>query len=130
MDMGSNWVGTYMLDERGEPMPVPTIPWGLWFETSGQQRLVARNMVGLKVISTIFLGLDHDFLGIDDPLTYRPILWETAIFWEGGESKSECVSIAKRYRSKQEALEGHQAVVEEEMRKYAREHAAASERGF
>lgn len=56
-------------------------------------------------VSTVFLGLDHNFSGLENPLDYRPVLWETMIF--GGPNDQEMW----RYCSREEALKGHDAAV-------------------
>lgn len=68
----------YVLDEHGEPMPELDLhKWAAWFETSGEKRRVANTEIGSVHISTVFLGLDHNY-GKGPPLLY-----ETMIF--GGE---------------------------------------------
>jgi hypothetical protein len=51
--------------------------WGTWMES--KDRIVARTDVeGLLQVSTVFLGLDHNFYGKGPP-----ILFETMIFGDG-----------------------------------------------
>ena len=70
----------YILDEKGRPKPEPdAAKWGQWFETAN--RSVARDKIGDVVISTVFLGLNHAFVG------GPPILWETMVF--GGPMDQE-----------------------------------------
>ena len=65
----------YILDASGEPVPEPDlIKWGHWFEDP-RHRIVARDQLGPLTVSTVFLGVDHNFLP-DGP----PILWETMVF--------------------------------------------------
>lgn len=69
--------GRYRLDARGEPVfePDPTA-WSRWFETSFVQRVVGSTPLTDDVsVSTIFLGLDHNYAS-----TGPPVLWETMIF--------------------------------------------------
>jgi hypothetical protein len=55
------------------PKPVSDlIEWGRWFETA--ERHVANDVIGDVRVSTVFLGLDHNFGG------GRPLLFETMIF--------------------------------------------------
>ena len=66
----------YVLNDKGEPVLEPDlITWAQWFETSWPARNVAREEVGDYVVSTVFLGLDHQF-GDDGP----PLVWETMVF--------------------------------------------------
>ena len=51
--------------------------WAHWFESAHQtgQRFIKQNRMNGILISTIFLGIDHNFFG-----SGPPILWETMIF--------------------------------------------------
>jgi hypothetical protein len=103
-----NFNGRYILDERGEPMPCEDlIEWATWFETAEGNRRVAGDQVGPYFISTIFLGLDYDhsLRPMADPLTYRPLLWETMVFKDGPVE-------VRRYRSREAALAGHKEFVD------------------
>lgn len=97
----------WILDENGTPLQVDdVVAWGLWFETA--ERHVADDAdegTGVRV-STVFLGLDHNF-GFGGP----PLLYETLIF--GGPLDGEM----SRYATREEALAGHREMV-------ARAHAA------
>lgn len=65
-------------------------------------RQVANDELTEKVqISTVFLGMDHNFIGKGDP-----ILWETMIF--GGKHDG----YQERYTSREEALIGHQKAID------------------
>lgn len=69
--------GKYILDDKGEPIPCEDIlTWGRWMQ--GKNKIVKQEMVGDSKVSTVFLGLDHNFSGRG-----KPTLWETMIF--GGE---------------------------------------------
>jgi hypothetical protein len=96
----------YILDAAGEPMLVDDLlEWAAWFEKV--DRRVDRTVIdGNCTVSTVFLGLDHNFAPVVDPLTYRPLLWETMIF--GGPYDQEM----RRYSSRAEALEGHRAMAD------------------
>jgi hypothetical protein len=49
------------------------LAWAKWFEKDC--RKVARTKIGASTVSTVFLGLDHNFSGEG-----RPVLWETMVF--------------------------------------------------
>lgn len=92
----------YILADDGQtPIPEPdTLRWAQWFESA--KRHVADDEVGPLRVSTVFLGLNHDFgLGGD------PVLWETMIFGAPGELDG----YQRRYTSYAEALAGHQEAV-------------------
>ena len=71
-----NATDTYILDCRGEPRAEPDVDkWADWFSSGEKQVAVER--VGESRVSTVFLGMDHNFiLGPG----HGPILWETMVF--------------------------------------------------
>lgn len=84
----------YILDADGKPVPCDNLyEWARWFEAAGDTRLVQKTIVadGVKV-STVFLGLDHNW-GKRGP----PLLYETMVF--GGPADGECLRAAKRSRA-------------------------------
>lgn len=91
-------LGKYIL--RGHT-PVPCedlLQWANWFENA--ERHVAEDRVGEARVSTVFLGLDHNF-GREGP----PILFETMVF--GGPCDGE----QNRYATWDEAAQGHQTML-------------------
>ncbi len=90
----------YILDADGQPIPEPDLlTWAQWMGT-GDHQVLAREQVGRFRVSTVFLGLDHNWIGGD------LVLWETRVF--GGKLDGE----TDRYTSKAEALKGHKCMVE------------------
>jgi hypothetical protein len=70
-------MGLYVLDASGEKA-VPchdVLEWARWYAKS-RERWVARSFLDEEriLVSTIFLGLDHNYMG------GPPILWETMVF--------------------------------------------------
>lgn len=64
----------YVLDESGEPHAVTDVTtWGRAFEK--QDRVVAKDEVMGHEVSTVFLGLDHNY---DEGGS--PHIWETMVF--------------------------------------------------
>jgi hypothetical protein len=101
------WIGTYILDADGNPMPCEdTLEWARWFGQASN-RVVAFTDLGevLGQVSTVFLGLDHNWSPMHDPLTYKPVLWETLIF--GGIHDG----LMRRYDSLEAARLGHEDAV-------------------
>lgn len=89
-------IDKYILDEHGNPIVCDDLmKWAEWFE-NGTFRRLARDTVGTVKVSTVFLGLDHNF-----DMTGPPILWETVIF--GGQFDGQ----QWRYATRAQALEGH-----------------------
>ena len=72
--------------------------WGRWFEQA--DRLVGSNVVRGIWVSTIFLGIDHNFAGEGDP-----ILFQTT-------ASNEELEISEwRYSTWEQAARGHQTIV-------------------
>ncbi len=69
------------------------------------RKIVKQEYVGEKWVSTVMLSIDHNF-GFRDT---RPILFETMVF--PNIKESGCEDYCARYRTYQEALDGHNAVV-------------------
>jgi hypothetical protein len=90
----------YILDENDNPIREPDLKkWAAWRQKN--KRHVAEDWLPGDVhVSTVFLGLDHNFLG-DGP----PVLWETMIF--GGEHDQ----YQDRYSTKEDAIVGHRRAV-------------------
>jgi hypothetical protein len=67
--------GHYILDALGEPTACNDLmTWAKWFESADRHVACTKISEGVEV-STIFLGLDHNFSNKG-----RPILWETLVF--------------------------------------------------
>jgi hypothetical protein len=63
----------WILDDKDRPVEVDLLTWARWFGTA--DRLVFQETIGQNAISTVFMGIDHNFEP-DGP----PILWETMTF--------------------------------------------------
>jgi hypothetical protein len=90
----------YILDEHNIPKPVDdVVKWAEWFEESNRRvkRTVYNDVNDNEVVvSTVFLGLDHNFSGKGPP-----ILFETMVF--GGKFDQEY----DRYSTWEAATIGH-----------------------
>jgi hypothetical protein len=73
------------------------LTWAKWYETAN--RHVADDLIGPVRVSTVFLGLDHGFLG-------RQLWFETMIF--GGEHDGW----QDRYETWEQAEAGHRRALE------------------
>ena len=73
--------------------------------TRGEEKRVAKTTVGKKVVSTVFLGLDHNWTPGNEPLVF-----ETMVFPEEGDYGEE---LCERYHTYQEARSGHAKIVKE-----------------
>ena len=97
-----------------EIVPVDLLEWGKWFEAA--DRHIGNDTINGKKISTVFLGLDHQFG--DGP----PLLFETMVFDTGKKEKykiggREKESMGKeleqvQYSTDEEAEAGHKRFVE------------------
>lgn len=88
--------GWYILDENHEPVPEPDVLKAAVFFEDFSKRVVAQHQLGESHVSTVFLGLDHNFK-IGGP----PLLFETLI--QGGPLDGE----QDRYATWSEAVAGH-----------------------
>lgn len=95
----SNWPKYYVLLER-TPMAVDIMTWGAWFEEHRNRRIDRTEIDDHCHVSTVFLGLDHNFSDRGDP-----VLFETMIF--GGPLDQE----QWRYCTYSEAEHGHAEAV-------------------
>lgn len=86
-------LGYYIL-EGHEPKECDLMTWAMWFEKA--DRKVAQTEKGKVYVSTVFLGLDHQF-GTNGP----PLLFETLVFGGGYNDDME------QYSTWDEAVEGH-----------------------
>lgn len=96
--------GQYILDGKTPVEAKSTMQWAEWFEkaTKDGTRVVKQSHLPNNVmVSTVFLGIDHNFLSKGDP-----ILFETMIFGGGNEFQ-------ERYSTWDEAEEGHNRVLHE-----------------
>lgn len=98
----------YTWDGQDQVLPEPDLK--RWDRSlSEERRRVAWQVVPghdrpLTVVSTVFLGVDHNFSG-----TGEPILFETIAFrWQGDDLRS--VGIERRYVTARAAREGHAAI--------------------
>ena len=86
--------GKYILKGKKVVPEYDLMKWGKWFETA--ERHVADTKIGKVRVSTVFLGLDHNW-GMG-----KPILFEMMVF--GGKHDQ----YQERYHTWEEAERGHQ----------------------
>lgn len=89
----------WILDEHTPISCSDVLKWGRWYQTA--DRNVARNRIGIFLVSTVFLATNLRFG------SGAPILFETMVF----ENSSALDEYSRRYSTWGEAVEGHQAVV-------------------
>ena len=89
-------------DKEGEPISLLT--WGQLFEFL-RYRVVAQTNVGNLMVSTVWLGLDHDLWGHGPPL-----IFETMIF-DSDDLGHELDQQMRRYSTLEQAIAGHAEMV-------------------
>jgi hypothetical protein len=101
---GKRRTDRYILNSAGEPVAEPDlITWANAFEHS--DRVVKQEQVGgYFQVSTVFLGLDHNFFHAGPP-----ILWETMVFLKDRGNEVDCDRCSG---SREQALAMHAAMVE------------------
>jgi hypothetical protein len=92
--MNNDWPDYYILVGR-LPVAVDLMTWARWVEDF-KKRQIGDDEIGKVRVSTVFLGVNHNFFGRGDP-----VLFETMIF--GGPLDGE----EWRYASYDEAERGH-----------------------
>jgi hypothetical protein len=88
----------YALDEDGNPVPVQDLD--EWARSFRGNNMVDHTTLGKVSVSTVFLGMNHQYGG------GPPLLFETMIF--GGKYEGYQV----RYSTRDEAIAGHRRAVE------------------
>ena len=87
-------------DRQGNPIDL--MAWGESLET--EKRVRETTLPDGKWISTVWLGLNHNFCSPGPPL-----IFETMVFPKEGEyGELDC----NRYSTEEEAIAGHEAMVE------------------
>lgn len=87
-------------DRQGNPITIDE--WERLNTENPEYKRVALDTVGTKRISTVLLGLDHNYF--DNGL---PLIFETMVFEGESWRDEECV----RYSTEAEAIEGHRQMV-------------------
>ena len=75
--------------------------WARWLETA--ERHIGDDTINGKRVSTVFLGIDHNF-----SFSGPPLLFETMVFGDDGRGDEEEI---ERYATYEEAEEGHKRIV-------------------
>lgn len=103
------FMGRYVLDEEGRAVAEPDRhKWADWMRDV-DRRVEERTQIGEWLVSTVFLGIDHNWSG-EGP----PVLWETMIFRQPPgqpvalENGSWAERYSDRYTSLAAAREGHE----------------------
>lgn len=102
-------LGQYVIDQGKVRLALGMWDWALFFEDPANRRLRFTRLPGVHV-STVFLGLDHAY-HYGEGSSPRPVLWETMVFVDPSLGWNEIQYEQQRYRSRLEAVAGHEAMV-------------------
>lgn len=94
----------YLLEDKTY-RPATLMEWSEQFEemSVNKTKHVGNDIIGDYHISTVWLGLDHNFLG------GKPLVFETMVFEHPRDS---CDIYMERYSTWDEAVEGHKTAIE------------------
>jgi hypothetical protein len=95
---------THYILVEGQPVPADFLTWMHWFAGHEEERIVKKTEIGHFEISTVFLGLDHNFLPDGPPLIYETMVFDRSR--EGMEKFSELA--CERYSTLELTRLGHE----------------------
>ena len=75
-----------------------------WIKECQNKIIKQETLLNGKYVSTVYLGLDHNF-----SRKGKPLIFETMVFPEKGDYSDE---YCERYSTEEEAIKGHQEVAE------------------
>ncbi|MEJ6847522.1 hypothetical protein V3589_15040 [Sinorhizobium fredii] len=105
----------YILDDNRQPVPEENLlAWARWYEEA--DRHVAETFTELFWVSTVFLGIDHNFWDRGPPILFETMVFENKphlmeIFGKLREIHSKHDGECWRYATWDDAEAGHNAVV-------------------
>ena len=100
----------FILDADNNAIPATLLEWGRFRETDPRWR-VGHDAVDGLVVSTVFLGSDHNYAGVGPPILYETMVFHSADGGDADYSKS-CDGSEARYATYAEAQAGHAEVCE------------------
>jgi hypothetical protein len=92
----------YTLTDDHMVRPCSQEEWAELWRGDQHRRIVAQTEIGGLNVSTVFLGIDHDFTGVGPAL-----LFETMVFGDGDGD------LCERYSTWDQAVAGHERLVKE-----------------
>lgn len=92
---------------------VSLLEWAEWFERTSKrgnkERIVKQETIGAYKVSTVFLGLDHNFTGKGESLLYETMIFDKEYFENEGKGKNDiyarCSTWGKAEKQHQKAVE-------------------------
>lgn len=125
--------GKYILDANGEPVPcTDLLEWARWFETSHEERIIRRDMTPFHIVSTVFLGLDHNWRTGELPVLFETMVFQrvqeiTTVFGRRRKTVLGDETDMDRYSTRAEAVAGHERLLAEVRQREADAHAKMKE---
>ena len=114
--MDDDWpdIGHFILDAEHRPVKVPLLEWAKWYEANAEgARRVASTETELFLISTVFLGLNHNW-GKGPALVFETMVFEREGHGHpvvGSKVREELDGECWRYATWDDALTGHATTV-------------------
>lgn len=117
-----NYLKHWILDEEDIPKEASLEEWVIWFETHNSARFLAKYERDGYLVSTVFLGMDHNWSGKGPPILFETMVFDDQRWEKPGDGGNRCVDMGEemcceRYSTKDDALIGHQRHVKELDRK-------------
>lgn len=105
----------YILDKKKNPVPVYDIAeWAKWFETSHKEKIVDQDTLpDGTFISTVFLGIDHQFGDSGSPILFETLVVNKKWEWKNDNPDPETGQgqLMWRYHTWAEAKKGHMKAI-------------------
>lgn len=104
----------YILDKNKNVKAINNLlKWATWMETN--ERNIAFTKFKTKEVSTVFLGLDHNFGLKNEPILFETMVFSTKLskfklFTETFKSHKSYDKYTRRYATKAEAIKGHDEI--------------------
>jgi len=89
-------IGHYKLNGHEPVRVADLLEWAHWFETADRQ-VMRTDLIDGSTVSTVFLGLDHNFMQKGRPVLFESALWVDDEGW----------NVVGRYCTWAEAEAGH-----------------------
>lgn len=101
----------YWIERNGEPVEVETmLEWAAWFETA--DRVVLQTTIGDLLVSSVFLGIDHNFGRKGPPLLYETMVFEGIEWATLMRREFPRERYTARHATRAEAIAHHERCVE------------------
>jgi hypothetical protein len=99
----------YKLDQYKNPVPCTFFEFAMQTEDPEKFKRVELTRCGPYAVSTVFLCIDHSFLGRGGPVLFETMIWSEKRI----EADHEFFEHQWRYRTWADALAGHKKVVDQ-----------------